>query len=104
MKIKHLLTVLLCSMTVSNSFADDGLVIQFTISEEVEGSNERKSYTNAVLMKFDEEVSFEFDGLYVLKFRSRPNGQETVDLLVSLKDVINGKPYYVGAKAVTLKI
>ncbi len=104
MKLKHLLCVLTISLVAPHSMAEDGLVIQLTISEQAEGANDKRDFTTSVLMKFDEEVSIDLSDWYVLKVRSRPNGEQTVDLLVTLKDIVEGKPYYVGADAVTLKI
>jgi len=88
----------------SASFAEDGLVVQFTITEVPNSSNEKRTYTNAILMKLDEEVSFDLNDLYVLKIRSRPEQDDSVNLLISLKDIIDDKPYYVGADAVTVAI
>lgn len=86
------------------AFAEDGLVVQFTISERAADSDSLHTYTNAILMRFDEEASFQLDGRYVLKIRSHRDGPNTLDLLLTLKDVIDGKPYYVGARPVSLDI
>ncbi len=85
-------------------FAEDGLTIQFTISKQAADSDRMQSYTNAILMRFDEEVSFDLSDLYVLKIRSSQIGNSRLSLLVTLKDVIDGKPYYVGASPVDVKI
>ncbi len=96
----------LCSALFASSFAaaEDGLFVQFAISEQAIGSSTRTSLNSSVLMKFNEEVSFEIGDQYVLKIESRRNGAEAVSLLVSLKDIIDGKPYYVGASATELRV
>lgn len=92
-------------MAISSAlFAEEGLVVQFTITEVPNSSNEKRTYTNAILMRLDEEVSFDFNDLYVLKIRSRPEQDDSVNLLISLKDIIDNKPYYVGADSVTVAI
>ena len=103
---KILVAALLCSVLYAGSClaAEDGLVVQFNISEQAIGSSTRSSLNSSVLMKFNEEVSFEIGEQYVLKIESRRNGDELVSLLVSLKDIIDGKPYYVGARATELRI
>jgi hypothetical protein len=85
-------------------FAEDGLTVQFTISEQAAGSDRTQSYTNAILMRFDEEVSFDLNDMYVLKIRSRTISDSQLNLLVTLKDVVDGKPYYVGASPVDVKV
>ena len=82
---------------------DDGLVVQFTISESVPSDDKLQTYTNAVLMKFEEEASFELADQYVLKIRSHMEASR-LDLLVTLQDVVEGKPYYIGASPVNLDI
>ena len=104
--MRILAPAVLCSVLFASPFAaaEDGLIVQFTISEQAIGSSTRSSLNSSVLMKFNEEVSFEIGGQYALKIESRRNGAEAVSLLVSLKDIIDGKPYYVGARAAELKI
>ena len=101
--VQNLLCIILM-MISSASFAEDGLVVQFTITETPNSSNQKYTYTNAVLMKFDEEVSFDFADSYVLKIRSRTEQGNSVNLLISLKDIIDSKSYYVGADAVTVAV
>lgn len=82
---------------------DDGLVVQFTISERARDANGLQTYTNAVLMKFEEEASFEFPDHYVLKIRSHLEDSR-LNLLVTLQDIVDGKPYYVGARPVSVDV
>jgi len=84
--------------------AEDGVAIQITIIEQADGSDRIQSYTNAILMRFDEEVSFEFSDWYVFKVRSRPNSDTNLNLVITLRDVIDGKPYYVGAHPLDIDI
>ncbi|HNP64948.1 MAG TPA: hypothetical protein PKH39_13510 [Woeseiaceae bacterium] len=84
--------------------AEDGLTIQLTITEQADGIDRIQSYTNAILMRFNEEVSFDFDGKYVFKVSSRQSDGTKLNLLVTLKDVIDGKPYYVGARPVEIEV
>ena len=103
---KLLIPALLCLALYAGSCAaaEDGLVVQFEISEQAIGSSTRSSLNSSVLMRFNEEVSFEIGDQYVLKIGSRRNGPDSVSLLVSLKDIIDGKPYYVGASATEIRI
>ena len=55
-------------------------------------------------MRFNEEVSFDFADKYVFKVVSRQNSGTELNLLVTLNDVIDGKPYYVGAHPVKIEI
>ncbi|MDJ0758291.1 MAG: hypothetical protein QNJ19_02790 [Woeseiaceae bacterium] len=104
--VPRLLLVLVLPMLFAyEAVADeDGLIIQFKISEHAGGSDSRSSINSSVLMRLSEEVSFEIGGQYVLKIESKRDGEERVSLLVSLKDIVDGKPYYVGAGSAALKI
>lgn len=84
--------------------AEDGLNIQVTIAEQANGSNRLQTYTNAFLMRLNEEVSIDFSDKYVLKVSSRQIHDANLSLVVTLKDMIDGKPYYVGARPVEIKI
>lgn len=85
-------------------FAQDTIVIQFTISETSAESPERTSYTNAVLMGLNEEVNLDLDERYVLKIRVNEKANFNANIVMTLKDVIEGKPYYVGAKSIDVAI
>ena len=102
--MRKCLAVVLVPLLCVVAYAEDGLAIQVTISEQANGSNRTQSYTNAILMRFDEEVSFEFSELYVFKVQSRSNGDRSLSLIVTLKDIIDGKPYYVGAQPLEVEI
>ena len=104
--MKILVPALLLAILFANSSeaAEDGLMVQFTISEQAHDSAARTSLNSSVLMKLNEEISFEIGGQYVLKIESRRHSDEMISLLVSLKDLIDGKPYYVGASATRLKV
>ena len=88
----------------ASATAEDGIVIQFQIFEQEEGSSSRSGYTNAVLMGLNEEVTLELDGLYVLKIAANQMESSQASLLFTLKDLIDGRPYYVGAKSLKLRI
>ncbi len=85
-------------------FAEDGLVVQFTIEEASDDGQERASYTDAILMPFAGEHRFEVRDLYVIKFKSSLIEGRLISLVTTLKDIDDGKPYYVGAEAVDLKV
>ena len=104
--MRVLLSTMVLPLLLASSFAaaEDGLIVQFKISEQAIGSTSRSSLNSSVLMKLSEEVSFEIGNQYVLKIESRQNGDDRVSLVVSLKDIIDGKPYYVGARPADLKI
>ena len=83
---------------------EDGLVIQYHIEEVSAESQEKSSYINAVMMKFGEEHSFFVENLYVLKFYPLLDRGQRLSLVTTLKDIENGKPYYVGAEEIELEI
>ena len=95
---------ILLFMLCLSAHAEDVLTIQIKITEQANGSDRTKSYTNAILMRFNEDVSFEFSDRYVLKVSSTSNGDQRLNLVVTLKDIIDGKPYYVGAQPVVVEI
>jgi len=99
--VTMVLPLLLLSSYVA---AEDGLVVQFKISEQAIGDSSRSSLNSSVLMRFSEEVSVEIGGQYVLKIESQKKGDDRVSLVVWLKDIMDGKPYYVGARPADLKI
>lgn len=83
---------------------EDGLVIQYHIEEESIDGREKSSYINAVLMKFGEEHSFPVEDLYVLKFFPVRENEGRLSLVTTLKDVEDGKPYFVGTKNIDLEV
>jgi len=97
--ILALFSILICTVVV----AEDGLSVQFTIEEKVLGSHSVQSYTNSILMKFNESAKFEFKNIYNVKFTSRTL-EEKINLVVTLHDWIDGKPYYVGAKSIDIVV
>ncbi len=100
--MKYILSILalLFSVTV---IAEDGLSIQFTIEENELKSKSVQAYTNSILMKLNESVKFKFDNIYSVKFTSRTS-EENINLVVTLHDWIDGKPYYVGAKSIEIAV
>ena len=94
---------LLC-LSAAAVFADDGLVLQFTIEESNISPAPNDSYTNAILMPFNNEVSADFPNLYQVKFKSSPLKDGRVNVLTTLKDLSDGKPYYVGAKDIDINV
>ncbi len=99
-------TILIFLMLLVPSFvkSEDGLVVQFTIEEQADGSNTQQTYTNALLMTLNETHSFDFENLYTIKFKSRTENRKSVNLVVSIKDLSEGKPYYIGAKSLNIEI
>lgn len=95
--------LLLLSLNSFATFAEDGLIIQFTIKESNIVNHTKRSYTNAILMKFNETAKFEFKNLYNIKFTTHPTNDKT-NLVITLHDWMEGKPYYVGAKSVDFKV
>ena len=98
------LLALAALLLAASATAEDGIVIQFQIFEQEKGSTSRSGYTNAVLMRLNEEVTLELDGLYVLKISANQMEASQASLLFTLKDLVDGRPYYIGAKSVSLKI
>ena len=90
--------VLLCAPV----FAEDGLVVHFTIKKTF--GTETKTYTNTVLMRLSEVSTFTFPGLYEMRLDSRATHEGEENLVIALKDVSSGKPVYAGSGAATLRV
>ena len=92
------------SIFALSATAEDGLVTQFVITKVVEGSNTQQSYNNAVLVNFNDVHTFDFNGLYSLKLTTRTEDFRKVNVLINLKDLSTGKPYYIGGHATDLTV
>jgi hypothetical protein len=96
-------TILLAAALLSSAaFAEDGLVVHFTIKKTA--GNTTTTYTNGVLMRTTESSTFTFPGQYGLRLESRAMGKGEVNLVATLDDLSSGKPMYAGSNAITLKI
>ena len=87
--------------------AKDGLVTQFTITKTNKISEEtetRQSYNRAVLVEFNETNSFDFKDLYTFKITTRTDNFKDVNLLITLKDLSSGKPYFIGVQSTDLTV
>ncbi|MDJ0656140.1 MAG: hypothetical protein QNJ40_18400 [Xanthomonadales bacterium] len=84
------------------AFAEDGLVVRFTVEKTEE--NAMRSYSNGVLMKFNETVRLDFENQYQIKVQSLAKDKGIVHLTVTVKDQTSGKPYYVGVASVEIEI
>lgn len=102
--MRCILAVLLLILFSNQAYSEDGLVLQLTIEERVESSERMDSYTNAISMGFNDEVSGPLHNLYEIRVRTRQNTPTNLNILITLKDIIDGKPYYAGAKPVDLDI
>lgn len=102
--MKKLAFTALLAIFPSLCFAEDGLVVQFTIDEVSGDGRERVSYTDALLMTFGKEHTFDVRDLYVIKFKPERIDTGKITLVTTLKDIDNGKPYYVGAAVVELEV
>ena len=87
-----------------NIAAEDGVVIQFTIEATSYTGLDRSKYTNAVLQKLNETAEYELHNLYKVKVASTNLDKKNVNLVITLQDLSDGKPYYVGAKSLDLTI
>jgi hypothetical protein len=101
--MKYIIAIVF-SFLALNATAEDGLVTQFVITKTIDGSNERQSYNNAVLVNFNDVHSFDFKDLYTLKITTRTDDFKKVNVLINLKDISTGKPYYVGGHATDLTV
>lgn len=95
------IVLLLVSVTVSS---DDGLVVQVTIHEETVDGTEGSRYTNALLMSFQETAVSTFPDQYEVKFQIDAPDKGKIDFVFTLKDLSSGKPYYVGAAPLSLRV
>lgn len=94
-----MLLLILCTL---QAIAEEGLVVRFAV-EKTE-NNSKQSYTNAVLMKFNETVRFDFEKQYQIKIQSWLKAEGLVDLTVTVKDQTSGKPYYVGVATAVINV
>ena len=97
--------VIIFSFLVLVAKAEDGLVTQFNITKITqvsENSATRQIYNNAVLVNFNDVHSFDFKDQYVFKITTRTDDFKEVNVVINLKDISTGKPYYVGGKAIDL--
>jgi hypothetical protein len=101
--MKFIIAIIFSVFSLSAS-AEDGLITQFVITKVVDGSNTKHSYNNAVLVNFNDVHSFDFKGLYSLKLTTRTEDFKKVNVLINLKDLSTGKPYYVGGRATDLTV
>lgn len=102
--MKKVVCLVFLMIISSLSHGEDGLVIQYNIQKISDSGQEISSYINAVLMRFDEEHSFPIEDLYEIKFYPRLGNDRHLSLVTTLKEVEDGKPYYVGAQAIDLEI
>ena len=86
------------------SSANDGLAAQLTIEKHHKSSDAHDTYSNSILMAFNTEVAGNLDGYYHIILRSGPLEQDRSNLLVTLKEIRDGKPYYVGSKPVEFQV
>jgi len=101
--MKYIIAIIF-SVLALNVSAEDGLITQFVITKVAEGSNTQQTYNNAVLVNFNDVHSFDFNGLYSLKLTTRTEDFNKVNVLINLKDLSTGKPYYIGGHATDLTI
>lgn len=85
-------------------WAEEGLVIQITIEEQAAGSATSEQYIDAILMRFNEVATVDFHDLYSVKVQSTTVDMKAINLVITLKDIVDGKPFYVGAKSVDITV
>lgn len=104
--ITNLRSILCLALIVvsSTAVAEDGLVVQLTISKESLDGAEKSRYIDAVLLSYPGTSTIELSGLYEVKFQIDDSEAEELDLVFTLKDVSSGKPYYVGAESLSFKV
>ena len=101
------ITAIVFSFLSLNVIAEDGLVTQFVITKTIKISEEsetRQIYNNAVLVNFNDVHSIDFKGQYTFKITTRTDDFKKVNVLINLKDISTGKPYYVGGHAMDLTV
>ena len=101
------ITAIVFSFLSLNAIAEDGLVTQFVITKTVKISEEsetRQTYNNAVLVNFNDVHSIDFKDQYTFKITTRTDDFKKVNVLINLKDISTGKPYYIGGHATDLTV
>ncbi|MGJ8694612.1 MAG: hypothetical protein ACSHW0_19315 [Thalassotalea sp.] len=101
------ITAIVFSFLSLNAVAEDGLVTQFVITKTIKISEEsetRKIYNSAVLVNFNEVNTIDFKDQYTFKITTRSDDFKKVNVLINLKDISTGKPYYVGGHAMDLTV
>ncbi|HTQ99938.1 MAG TPA: hypothetical protein VMH83_08105 [Candidatus Acidoferrum sp.] len=86
----------------TTSFAEDGLVVHFTIKKTVEGKV--NTYSNGVLLRLTEASTITSPQGYEMRLESKAVDGDAVNLVVTLKDLSSNKPIYAGSGAVKLKV
>jgi len=103
-RLMRKVALLALAMMSGVACAEDGLVIQFNIEEKSISSTATSKYINAGLMRLDETATFHFVNQYEIKVDSTRVSEGRVRLVITLKDLSEGKSYYVGAKPVELSV
>lgn len=85
-----------------NAFAENGLVVHFTIKKTA--GSEVTSYTNGALVRLTEASTLTFPGQYEMRLESRALSNNEENLVVTIKDLSSGKPVYAGSGAATVKV
>jgi len=100
MKLKAiwLLALIFCT----SAFAENGLVVHFTVKKTV--GNDVRTFTDGVLVRLTESSTLTFPGQYEMHLESRAVSNGDENLVVTLKDLSSGEPVYAGSGATTLKV
>ena len=77
--MNRIVSIILLALSAAVT-AEDGLVVQLTISEETLDGSERSSYTNAVLMSYPGISVSELSDEYEVKFQIESPEDGTFDL------------------------
>lgn len=105
-----LLTLVFFLVFCTTALAKDGLVVRFIITETSniklsvsDHTISNTSYGQTVLISFNEQHSFNLPNHVLVVGNATENNKE-ITLSVTLKDIIDDKPYYIGADSVNLTV
>lgn len=100
--MKRIAMALSCLLLCGSAVSEEGLVVRFTIKKTAVELT--KTYTSGVLVRMGEAASLTIPNEYEMRLESSPEGNDQVNLVISLKDLSSGRPVYAGSGATTLKV
>ena len=86
------------------AIAEQGLVVEISIEEHVDQSQDVTVSVSKIVMGLNESISLDVEGDYGVTIVSEKSQASKVNLLVSLSDQSNGAPELLGDKSLKLKV
>ena len=101
--MKYLL--LLALLIVSHfAVAEDGLVVELSIDEQISNSQDIATSTSMIPMGFNESISLSVEGDYGVTIVSKKGGAKQVNLIVTLIDQSNDASDFLGDRSIDIDV